>query len=167
MKYSAKKEILQNEDLAQVAWDAIDPIWDDLPYSSASKLNVFMADLTEGQRALIAIDWCQKEIRNGGIKQLFENSTGNLVPYAIYGFRLIGAEAYAVNIAKAASLLGNEYPKSGTARKRALKALNEVQLKDLEVLDDEFLDLIDSAEHNIEQYRGSYVKNNPSQFISS
>jgi len=167
MKYSAKKEILKNEDLAELAWEAIEPIWDSLPYSSTSKLNNFMAELTEGQKALISIDWCQKEIRNGGIGQLFKNSTGNLVPYAINGFSLIGADSYAELLAKAASLLGNEYPQSGAARKRTLKSLSEIQLGELEILDDKFLELISSEEHNIEQYRGSYVKNNPGLFISS
>ena len=167
MKYSASREILNNDDIAVMAWEAIEPIWDDLPYSSATKLDVFMEELTEGQKALISIDWCQKEIRNGGIKQLFENSTGNLVPYAIQGFSLIGAERYAEILAKAASLLGAEYPKSGAARKRALKSLNESLFGELETLDYNFFYLINSAEHNIEKYRGSYVKNNPSQFISS
>lgn len=167
MKYSANREILKIEDLAEVAWEAIEPIWDDLPYSSAAKLGVFMADLTEGQRALISIDWCQKEIRNGGFEQLFENSTGNLVPYAIHGFRLIGAERYAELLAEGASLLGTHYPKSGAGRKRVLKSLSDSQFQELQTLDDEFLHLIDSAEYDLEQYRGSYVKNNPAHFISS
>lgn len=167
MKYSAKKEILQKENLAEVAWEAIEPIWDDLPYSSASKLGEFMSDLTDGQQALISIDWCQKEIRNGGIEQLFENSTGNLVPYAVSGFKLISAERYAEILSKASQLLGNEYPKSGAARKRALSSLNEAQRKEIEKLNDEFLELIDSTDQDIEKYRGNYVKSNPDQFISS
>jgi hypothetical protein len=166
MKYSAKREILENEDLEEVAWQAIEPIWDDLPYSSASKLDAFMEDLTEGQRALISIDWCQKEIRNGGFEQLFENSTGNLVPYAIHGFRLIGAERCAELLAKGVGVLGTDYPKSGAARKRVLKSLSDSQLQELETFGDEFLNLIGSTEYDLEYYRGSYVKNNPGQFVS-
>lgn len=158
---------MKSEDLAQVAWEAIERIWEDLPYSSVSKLDVFMSDLTEGQKALISIDWCQKEIRNGGFKQLFENSTGNLVPYAVRGFHLIGAERYAELLAKGASLLGVEYPKSGAARKRALKSLRDSQHQELKTLDDEFMNLISSSEYELEQYRGRYVKNNLAQFISS
>lgn len=167
MKYFAKREILENKDLAEVAWQAIEPIWDDLPYSSTSKLDAFMDDLTEGQRALISIDWCQKEIRNGGFKQLFKNSTGNLVPYAIHGFRLIGAERYAELMAKGAGVLGTDYPKSGAARKRVLKSLNDSQLQELETVDDEFLNLICSTEYDLEHLRGNYVKNNPVEFFSS
>lgn len=75
MRYSASPEILNSNDRAQIAWDAIAPIWDDLPYNRFNVLSAFMEGLTEGQRGLIALDWCQKEIRNGGLKQLFENST--------------------------------------------------------------------------------------------
>ena len=167
MKYFAKPEILNNDDLAEVAWEAIEPLWDDLPYSNAKKLDVFLADVTEGQKALISIDWCQKEIRNGGIKQLLENSTGNLVPYAIEGFNIIGACEYASILSEASQLLGHEYPKTASARKKVLKALADSQKDLLKVLDDKFFKLLFSKDHDIEKYRGNYVKENPTQFISS
>ncbi len=64
-------------------------------------------------------------------------------------------------------MLGNECPKSAAARKRTVKIFNESQKQKVKNLDDQFLELIDSSKHDIELYRGSYVKNNPSQFISS
>lgn len=79
MKYAADKKILESDDLAQIAWDAIEPLWDDLPYSNAEKLGDFMEELTGGQKALISIDWCQKEIRNGGIKQLRNHNVSQTV----------------------------------------------------------------------------------------
>jgi hypothetical protein len=167
MKYSANAEILENDDLAEVAWYAIEPLWDDMPYSNTSKLSEFMSDLTVGQQALVSIDWCQKEIRNGGIKQLMENSTGNLIPYAISGFSLIGAQAYSELLSKACKLLGMEFPISGAARKRALNSLTDEQKHELENLDDEFFELIGSSTHDIEKYRGNYVKDNPGLFIDS
>ena len=167
MKYSANPQILKKEDLAEVAWEAIAPLWDDLPYSNAKMLDAFFADITAGQKALISIDWCLKEIRNDSIKQLFENSTGNLVPYAIEGFTLIGATVYASVLRKASQLLGQEYPKTASARRRALKALSESQRKKLASLDEQFFELIFSEEHDIEKYRGGYVMDNPAQFIDS
>ena len=166
MKYSAKKEILSCNDLAEIAWMAIEPLWDDLPLSNASKLRVFMSEITNGQKALISIDWCQKEIRNGGIKQLFLNSTGNLVPYAIEGYNLIGANIYSENLLKASKLLGCEYPKSCAARKRAIKLLTQSQMEQLNKLEDDFFELIDSTDNDIEKYRGGYVKSNSKQFIT-
>jgi len=46
MKYSAKYELLANDNLAEVAWEAIAPLWDDLPYSNAKKLAVFLSEVT-------------------------------------------------------------------------------------------------------------------------
>ena len=167
MKYSATLEILQSDDLAQVAWDAIEPIWDDLPLGRFKALADFMNDLTEGQRGLIALDWCQKEIRNGGFPQLFENSTGNLVPWAVDGFRTIGAEKYAVILTKVASMLGSDYPKSGAARKRAYKSLSQAQKQEIDELESAFYALLNSKDDDLERYRGSYVKSHPEQFIKS
>lgn len=166
MKYSADKAILNSDDLAQIAWDAIEPIWDDLPISSRfNKLSEFMAELTEGQAGLISLDWCQKEIRNGGIQQLFCNSTGNLIPWAIKGFEMIGAPKYADILHRASSKLGPEYPKSGSARRKAYKKLAQTAIDEIEKLEDLFFELINSKEYDLEFYRGSFVKNHPEHFI--
>lgn len=167
MKYSANKTILDSDDLAQIAWDAIEPLWEDIPYSNAKKLHDFLSEVTEGQKALISIDWCQKEIRNGGMKQLLTNSTGNFVPYATEGFRLIGAINYATILEKVMSLLGSTYPLTVSGRKKALNELSSEEKAQLEELDSSFFQLIFSTEHDIEIYRGKYVKNNPQQFIKS
>ena len=167
MKYSANPKLLENDDLAEIAWNAIEPLWNDLPYSNLKKLDAFLSEVTEGQRALIAIDWCQKEIRNGGIKQLFTNSSGNLVPYAIEGFKLIHAPIYSAMLQEAASLLGKEYPKTITSRKNALKSLSKQKIETLQKIDENFFTLLFSNEHDIEKYRGNYVKQNIEQFINS
>jgi hypothetical protein len=166
MKYSADKAILNSDDFAQIAWDAIEPIWGDLPISSRfNKLSEFMSELTEGQAGLISLDWCQKEIRNGGIPQLFCNSTGNLIPWAIKGFEMVGASKYADIISKASSMLGSEYPKSGSARRKAYKKLPQTDRDEIEKLEDLFFELINSKEYDLEFYRGNFVKNNPGHFI--
>ena len=167
MKYSAASSILDTDDDAQLAWAAIEPIWDDLPLSPAKRLREFLSELEPGQAALLAIDWCQKEIRNGGHRQLFGNATGNLVPWAIEGFRLIGAQDYAANLHEAAIQLGSEYPNSATARKRAIASLEPARLHHLEDLTDAFLDLLDADQTDLERYRGQYVRKNPGQFIQA
>ena len=168
LKYSAQKEILDSDDLAQIVWDAIEPIWDDFPIGSRFKvMSRFMNELTKGQAGLFSLDWCQKEIRNGGIPQLFENSTGNLVPWAIEGFKMIGANKYADILSKAASKIGSEYPKSDSARRKAYKALSQKDKDEIEKLEDLFFQLINSKEDDLELYRGNFVKNNPEQFIAN
>lgn len=167
MKYSAQPEKLKENDMAQLAWNAIEPLWDDLPYSNGKELERFLAEITEGQKALISIDWCQKEIRNGGIKQLFTNSTGNLVPFAIEGFRLIGATEYASILSEAALVFGATYPKSVSARKSALKELGSGAAEKLEKIDEKIFSLLHAAETDLEIFRGAYVKNNIAQFTNS
>ncbi len=167
MKYSARNEILDSDDLAQVAWDSIEPIWDDFPIGSRFKLmSQFMNELTKGQAGLLSLDWCQKEIRNGGIPQLFENYTGNLVPWAIKGFIMIGANKYADILSRASAKLGSEYPKSSSTRRKTYKALPKTGKDEIERLEDLFFELINSKEDDLEIYRGNFVKNNPEQFIA-
>jgi hypothetical protein len=157
---------LESKDLAQVSWDAIEPIWGDLPYSeSFSRLNDFMNELTEGQRYLISLDWCQKKIRNGGFKQFFENSTGNLVPWAIPGFSVIGAKKYSELLEVAASMLGSEYPTSRNERKKIISGFSRSNIEKLESLTDQFIELLWSDDEDLEKYRGKYVKDHPDQFV--
>lgn len=166
MKYSAQHEILNSQNLAEIAWNAIEPIWNDLPYSNPKRLRTFISELTKGQQALISIDWCQKVIRNDGIYHLFTSSTGNLVPYAIDGLHLIGAQPYAEILSKSCKLLGTKYPESTRERKKVLQSLVSERKKKLEKLENEFIYLINS-DNSIEVYRGSFVLNNPNEFISS
>jgi len=111
------------------------------------------------------VDWCQKEIRNGGFEQLFTNPTGNMVPWAIAGFRLIGADRYALILSDAALLLGPVYPTSGSARRSAWRALPRSQKEQAEKLDEAFIELLNSVADDLEQYRGNYVRRHPDQFV--
>ncbi len=166
MKYYARKKILSNKDLGKLAWEAIEPIWDDLPYSNNKKLSAFMELLTEGQRGLIALDWCQKIIRNDGLKDLFESSVGNLVPWAIQGFDMIGAKKYKHILSEAVKIVfKEEYPETAAKRKEAIRKLKKENKSKLEKLDDKFYKLIDSKDDNLETYRGTFVRNNADQFI--
>ena len=165
MKYKAKPKILRISDDAELAWAAIAPIWDDLPLDSFDKLAAFQDDLTEGQRALIAIDWCQKEIRNGGAAQLFKNTTGNLLPWAIEGFNLIGAGTYGTILAEASTMLGGDYPTSKSARVKAFKALDQAQRTRLDELDSAFFGLLESTDDDLEKRRATYVRDHFDQFV--
>jgi hypothetical protein len=167
MKYSANPEKLKETDMAQLAWNAIEPLWEEIPYSNAKELDNFLSEVTEGQKALISIDWCQKEIRNRGLKQLFTNSTGNFLPFAIKGFNLIGANEYASLLSEAASIYGVTYPSTVSGRKKALKELGKPAIEKLEKIDDEFFSLLQTEEIDLEILRGIYVRNNLEQFTSS
>jgi hypothetical protein len=165
MRYYAKPSILECPDPGQLAWNAIEPIWNDLPLSTFSNLARFMRELSKGQQGLIALDWCQKEIRNGGLEQLFSNPTGNLVPWGLEGFKMIGAYKYGVIVAEAAALLGHEYPRSAAARKRVLRGFTKDQKATVSSLDDAFLELIIREGAAFEERRAAYVRSYPGEFV--
>ena len=129
------------------------------------KLAKFLNDLTEGQRALIAIDWGQKEIRNGGVSQLLGNTTGNLVPWAISGFQLIGANKYSAILSEIAAMLGTEYSASKSARLKQLRMLGQAQKTRIDSLENEFFGLLNSADYGLEKCRSTYVRNHPDEFV--
>ncbi len=166
MRYYAKKQILNSDNLPQIAWDAIEPIWDVFPIGSGfNEISRFMNELTKGQSALISLDWCQKITRNDGLSGLLLSPIGNLVPWAIEGFQMIGAIRYAEVFAAASSKLGSEYPISASARKKAYKTLSQEDKDEIKKLEVVFFKLINSEKYDLEIYRGNFVKNNPQEFI--
>ena len=83
-------------DDANLAWAVIEPLWDAISFSGGWRAtSKILKNASVGQIGLFSLDWCQKEVRNGGFAQFFENSTGMLTPEALAGFRMIGAIAYA------------------------------------------------------------------------
>ena len=148
-----------------MARDAIEPIWDDIPFNKDNALETFLDGLTIGQRGLIAVEWCQKEICDGGMRRMFSNAAGRMIPWAIEGFRLIGAEKYAENLSRASSILGTDHPKSRSARRRVFGALDKSLKDEISRLESEFYELLDSTEDDLESFRGRYVKKNPDQFV--
>lgn len=113
------------------------------------------------------MDWCQKEIRNGGIEELFINPTGDLVPWAIEGFHVIGAEKYAQILSEAASVLGPEYPNSSDTRAGVCEALPPSEMQRIDELESEFFTLLKSQEHDLERYRGAFVRRYPGEFVDA
>lgn len=102
----------------------------------------------EAAASVYAAIWIVEETRNGGLWQLFYNSTGILVPEGIEGFRRIGMPLTAdslENVAK--SVFGEEYPRA--------RAIRQAQMPDREwpewtPLGQRFYDLIETENAGIE-----------------
>ncbi len=69
---------------------------------------------------LFAAQWCQSEVRNGGLHQFFSNSTGVLAPEALAGFSAIGLAEWAIILEEAMAYFGNSYPREQADRLRLL-----------------------------------------------
>ena len=72
---------------------------------------------------LFAAHWCQSEVRNGGFRQFFGNSTGVLAPEAVEGFRAIGLPECAELLAEAMRYFGVPYPRERVERQTRLSEL--------------------------------------------
>lgn len=86
-------------------------------------------------RHLVAVHWCDSEISNGGLWQLFWNSTGVLVPEALDGYRAIGREDLATVVESSLQRLGTKKAASRSSRQRKLNRLKK-EGQDLNDLDD-------------------------------
>ncbi|WP_269516112.1 DMP19 family protein [Brevundimonas subvibrioides] len=67
--------------------------------------------IPERSRHLLATHWTQSEVRNGGLIQFFDNSTGVLAPEAVEGFRHLGMPETAEALMQAIDQLGQPYPR--------------------------------------------------------
>lgn len=90
-------------------------IYDHLPSFLAS-----IKDVPRPLLLLYAAHFCLSEVHNGGFLQLFWNSTGVLVPYAVEGFEALGMAKLSATFASAAAMLGSPYPQERQERWDAL-----------------------------------------------
>ena len=101
-------------------WARIEPFWNDLPTDDPAAYRAFFDSMPPVAGHLIATHWVVSEVSNGGLHQLFTNSTGVVVPEAVAGFRAMGLTVLADIVAEAAAFFGSAYPREQMARIGAL-----------------------------------------------
>lgn len=147
-------------------WDVIDRadghviIYDDRPEELARS----MAQLTPGQRALLALRWCVGEVYNGGFEQFFTNSAGALAQEALDGARRIGAHQTADLLVRAYGIFPDGVPPLiRKEREDFLRTLSyEVRDNHWDGLDSEFYELMNSELH---PRAAEYVRQHPAEFF--
>lgn len=103
-------------------WDLIAPYWERISIYDGPE--IFLAQFStapEASQNLFATHWAQSEARNGGLSQLFFNSTGVLVPEAVAGFKAIGMPLAAAALGEAMSIFGEPYPRKQAERELVLE----------------------------------------------
>jgi hypothetical protein len=103
-------------------WELLEPYWSQLGNSHTTA--DFLAIVNAFPRPIIllyAAHFCQSEVRNGGLRQLFNNSSGVLAPEAIEGYHAIGMPLLAEVLQTAAATLGPDYPRERQERWHALR----------------------------------------------
>lgn len=76
---------------------------------------------------LLAAHWFLSEMQNGGVAQVFVNSTGVLAPEAADGFSHMGLEPVAAAVRKSISRFGAVYPRDKAHRHKVLCTLAAVE----------------------------------------
>ena len=143
------------------AWEVIDAIWSDSREIDSAKL---LAELTDGQRAVYALTWVEREVSNGGFDQCFLNPAGGMVADAIQGARLLGLDPYADLIARAAeAALGTADRLSQPERQRRVDALSQETVATLDSYADQFYELLES--HPLDAAVCAYIDKRPNEFF--
>lgn len=75
-----------------------------------------------GVGQLLAAHYAQSEINNGGLHQLFANSTGVLAPESAAAFQAMGLVEWAGVLREAMAFFGETYPREREARRQRLPA---------------------------------------------
>ena len=160
----SRSSLTDPSDPAQVVWDVIEPMWDELgtPYEQDDRLQ---SAATAGQRALYALHWTNSEVCNGGFHQYFANPTGMLTAEAIAGAYLVGAAGYGEAIERAASVFGPSVPPTQDERQGRLARLTVDETQLLNASDEKWYELLQSLATNLEWYVSKYVDEHPGDFF--
>jgi hypothetical protein len=141
------------EDLLEEAIERMNTYW------SSSPDLMLDQRITPGQRAAYALYWTRADVGNGGLYQYFESQTGDLLPEAVEGADLVGATALAEALRRAASHLGQPYPRDPQVRGKALARLPE---QFWVALDDTVYPLLEGLG---DEELGRYIESHPDEFF--
>ncbi|MBN2302471.1 MAG: DMP19 family protein [Lentisphaerae bacterium] len=117
--------------------------------------------LSHSELVVLAIDWLQSDVNNGGYHQYFYNSYSDLAQEAVNGLREIGANRMAEITEKACSIFpDSNVPKDRNERQTLLEKAGEKGETILRKLDDEFFKYPD----NINALLIEYIKKHKAEF---
>ena len=141
----------------------IDKIWNWVDfYEDYASCRRQLAELTPGQRAILATGWCEAEVNNGGFWQFFVNSSGMLGPEALEGFRLVGMPKRADMLARAIALAGfDPYPRERAERAGRMPEDEDDLDPQWEKIGDTFFEV----EQDQDARLAAYIRAHPEEFF--
>ncbi|WP_024466440.1 DMP19 family protein [Treponema pedis] len=143
----------------------VDPMWWTVNIYGTYEEYLKSADgLTLEQRYLLAIQWYEAEVDNGGHHQFFSNSTGIVWKDALEGFKLFGIDDLYNNLLEVVEFFGGSI---SFDRDQRCDILSETEEKDEKAFYD-FLDTHDEffyANDSFDDKLIDYIKNNPEKFV--
>ena len=144
-------------------WRVIEPYWEPLCASWDDGPEAFLNALKsvpEKAQHLFACHWCQSEVLNGGLFQIFYNSTGILAPEACKGFAALATTELASILADAISYFGVQYPRERALRLEALPPWlrNRDSWDPFRTLDERFYAWMDAIPHRWDLLADAYAQ---------
>jgi hypothetical protein len=126
-----------------LAANALKRVWDTVSvYEGPEVFLKQFAVLSAPKQHLYSTWWCDHEICNGGFLQLFENSTGVLVPDAAVGYRALGLLDVAATIDEAMGYFRPTYPRELALRQVKVKEMSATAKSPFEMLDERYYSIL-------------------------
>jgi hypothetical protein len=138
-------------------WAMVVPWWDQIAEDWESEQG-YLSNISRVSRPALLLGtahFCCSEICNGGFVQLFNNSTGMIVPEAIEGFRAIGMPETAAVIEEAVCVFGSSYPRDRDGRQRAFAAVGN-RIAAFDALNDRFYQVVETENGGFEEAASRY-----------
>jgi len=146
-----------------VYWSALEPYWDSISiYDGGEEFQSELRAVPALVQTLFAAHWCSSEVCNGGLKQLFTNSTGVLAPEAVMAFRALGMPALADVLSEAMKVFGSSYSREREVREEQLEKLRLASAdpyawRPFDKLDRRFFALLDTENGGFPSTADAYV----------
>jgi hypothetical protein len=116
-------------------WQLLEPHWSKLGnYRTAADWAAIVKLYPRPIILLYATHFCQSEVRNGGLLQFFQNSTGVMAPEAVEGYDEIKMPLLAETLQIAMSMLGEGYPRDRSEREFALLVASSRTQEELKLI---------------------------------
>jgi hypothetical protein len=107
-------------------WDVVEPLFSVVEFGNGpEEFGKSTATIPRTSLLLFAAHMCVAEVHNGGVLQLFWNTTGVMVPEGIEGFATMGMPLLAEILREALRPLGVPYPRDREDRWEALLACSK------------------------------------------
>ena len=156
----------------KLAWLVIEDIWEWADfYGEFPPFVEQMDELTTGQRGVYATTWLDREVKNGGFYQFFQNGTGTLGPEALAGFRVIGMAESAECVKAAFLYYGMKpYPRTRDERNERLpdyKSTKDERWEIDKAYYESTYDKSSGKDHDsiLERMQAAYIRAHPDEFF--
>jgi hypothetical protein len=159
-------DVLAVDDEAELCMQVIEPARSAVGSGDGTGPLDVLRQLTSGQRALLAVQWCVSETLKGGFEQFFSAPIGELAYDARVGFERIGVPEGAMILIAAHALLSAR-PEEHDPRDPDFDEAEEAERMDAylatyEPLHERFYALVD---RDLYPRAAAYVRAHPDEFI--